>query len=87
MREPGEYFAVAFVCLFVVGILAIITYGLIVEPVKNSTSDWWKTEIVRRGYGTRETTSDGQVWFKWKEQEPQETWLRMKPNGTIEEEK
>lgn len=38
--------------------------------VKTSTSNWWKTEIVRRGYGTWETTTDGQVWFKWKENNP-----------------
>ena len=40
------------------------------ELVKTSTSNWWKTEIVRRGYGTWETTTDGQVWFKWKENNP-----------------
>lgn len=39
------------------------TYGL----TKNSTSDYWKTEIVRHGAGTWETTPNGQVWFKWKE--------------------
>lgn len=35
---------------------------------RETTSDWWKTEIVRRGYGTWEVTTDGQVWFKWKEE-------------------
>jgi hypothetical protein len=34
---------------------------------KSSTSNWWKIQIVSRGYGTWETTTDGQVWFKWKE--------------------
>lgn len=46
-----------------------ITVGMIMGSAvaQETTSAWWKTEIVRRGYGTWETTTDGQVWFKWKE--------------------
>lgn len=33
-----------------------------------TTSTWWKTQIVSRGYGTWETTIDGRTWFKWKEE-------------------
>ena len=43
----------------------LVSYG----PTKYWTSSYWKTEIVRCGYGTWETTPTGEVWFKWKEEE------------------
>lgn len=48
-------------------ICAIISALMGASTSKDTTSDWWKTEIVRHGYGTWETTPDGKVWFKWKE--------------------
>lgn len=57
-----------FIIMLLVGLLMLAGASLNQAP----TSNWWKAEIVRRGYGTWETTTDGQVWFKWKEQSPKE---------------
>ena len=75
--------------IFIFAVILAITSCLWCPIAKETTSSRWKTEIVRHGYGTWETTPDGQVWFKWKEAEPEpeETWLHMNPDGTIEEEK
>ena len=62
-EKTGMFFAI----LLGIGLFALIAIGLVADPVRQSTSNYWKTEIVRRGYGTWETTPDGQVWFKWKE--------------------
>lgn len=52
---------------FVAVICVIIGAFMGASISKDTTSDYWKTEIVRHGYGTWETTPDGKVWFKWKE--------------------
>ena len=62
-EKTGMFFAI----LLGIGLFALIAIGLVTDSVRQSTSNYWKTEIVRRGYGTWETTPDGQVWFKWKE--------------------
>ena len=53
------------------GISVFITIGMVMGSAitQETTSNWWKIQIVSRGYGTWETTTDGQVWFKWKEEE------------------
>ena len=48
-------------------VLAILASLFVWYQTEELTSNWWKTEIIRRGYGSWETTPDGQVWFKWKE--------------------
>ena len=54
--------------IFVIAVILAITAFLWCPITQETTSDWWKIEIVRRGYGTWEVTADGQVWFKWKEE-------------------
>lgn len=51
-------------------LLAVVAAGFSLGFIvsNETTSDWWKAEIIRRGYGAWETTPDGQVWFKWKEE-------------------
>ena len=58
--------------LVVVAIFSAVWVIISSSVAQETTSTWWKTEIVRRGYGTWETTTDGQVWFKWKEQNTKE---------------
>lgn len=63
MKDSSEVFgALVVVTLF-------LTVGVIIGSAvaQGTTSTWWKIQIVSRGYGTWETTTDGQVWFKWKE--------------------
>lgn len=74
--------------LTVITFIAVL-FGHLVwyDRTKEWASAYWKTEIVRRGYGTWETTPDGQVWFKWKEPEAKpETWLHLNKDGSAEEE-
>lgn len=56
----GEITAVAILLSIGIAIGCFIT--------TDTTSTWWKTQIVSRGYGTWETTIDGRTWFKWKEE-------------------
>lgn len=51
-------------------VAVFITIGMMVGASlsQETTSTWWKTQIVSRGYGTWETTIDGRTWFKWKEE-------------------
>lgn len=66
-QDISEWLIIVIMIALFSGIIGFLAWF---ELVKTSTSNWWKTEIVRRGYGTWETTTDGQVWFKWKENNP-----------------
>jgi len=53
-------------------LIAVIVLVLVLpfmwSMCQNSTSTYWQTEAVKRGFATWETTTDGQVWFRWKEE-------------------
>lgn len=66
-QDISEWLIIVIMIALCSGIIGFFAWF---ELVKTSTSNWWKTEIVRRGYGTWEATTDGQVWFKWKENNP-----------------
>ena len=61
MSDDGKFFLIGLMIGFCV-IGAPLMY-----LSDSGVSNYWKTEIVRRGYGTWETTPTGEVWFKWKD--------------------
>lgn len=64
MKESSEIIGPLIVIAVFISIGMIIGAALSLE----TTSAWWKTQIVTRGYGTWEITIDGRTWFKWKEE-------------------
>lgn len=64
----GDNIVVCIGSLIIAGLLMLAGAYLNRSPASN----YWKTEIVRRGYGTWETTPTGEVWFKWKEPQARE---------------
>lgn len=46
----------------------LMSLPIVWKACQDSTSNYWQTEAVKRGFATWETTTNGQVWFKWKEE-------------------
>lgn len=53
-----------------IGVLLVAFMGANVgyHVSKETTSNYWQTEAVKRGFATWETTTNGKVWFRWKEE-------------------